>query len=127
MTANTAKFGLPYLTPADVARDIDNASQALAERVDYCLGETGENSITPAAANTKTTKVIAFSRTYKTPPRVVVGEGGDNASFSHGPGVVALWVDDVSTTDFTVACQRTNTTAIPFTYIVRPKSTDVTP
>lgn len=128
MSATTTKFALIYATGGDVVKTVLKTTlKTLAERVDYMLGESGENSITPSAANTKTTKVINLSRTYTTPPRVVISFGGDAAVISIAPGGATMWVDDVSTTTFTVAIQSTGIGARPFTYIVRPASGDATP
>lgn len=127
MPSTTTRFAIPKPDAGDPFADGDDVMRAMADRIDYCLGENGDNTITPSAANTKTTKTIAFARTYKTAPRVLVCEGQDGAVMSHAPGAVSIWVEDVTTTDFTVGIQRTNTNATPFTYMVRPKNTDVTP
>lgn len=70
MSSTTDKFAIPKPTGTDPVADGDNIMRLMADRIDYMLGESGENTITPSAANVKTTKVIAFGRTYKTPPQI---------------------------------------------------------
>lgn len=127
MSTQTAFMAIPKPQSGDPFSDGDDIMRAIADRVDYLLGETIDDSITPSAANTKTTKVIAFGRTYKTPPRCVVSFGGDNAVISIAPGGATVWIDDVSTTQVTIALQSTGTGNRPVTILVRPKRTDVTP
>lgn len=127
MTTTTPFMGLTKPEGTDPVRQGDDAMRALADRVDYLLGESGDNNITPSAANTKTTKVIAFGRTYSTPPRVVVGFGRDGFANNITAGVATVWVDDVSTTDVTIGVNANNTTVREFTWIARPKRTDATP
>ena len=127
MPGSTTRFAIPKPSGTDPVADGDDTMRALADRVDYCLGENGEDSITPSAANTKTTKTINFGRTYKSPPRVVVGLGGDNYSVSIGAGALTLWVDDVTNSSFTLAINAASTLARQVTWMARPKNTDVTP
>lgn len=119
--------GVPFLTEADLLQSVDDWSEQLAERLDYLFGESGDNTITPSAASTKTTKVIPFGRTYATPPRVVHSMGRDAMGGTIGAGAVSLWVDDVTTTDFTIAIHATSTVTREFTWIAKPKRTDATP
>lgn len=127
MPSATSRFSIPKPSGTDPVADGDDTMRAMADRIDYCLGETIDDSITPSAANTKTTKVVNFGRTYKSPPRCLVSFGGDNAVISIAPGGATVWVDDVSTTTVTIALQSTGTGNRPVTILVRPKSTDVTP
>lgn len=127
MTTTTARFGIIKPAGTDPVKSGDDHIRAAMDRIDYMLGESGDNTITPSAANTKTTKVIAFSRQYKTPPRVLVCLGRDAAVVNIGAGVVSLWVDDVTVDNFTVAINRTTTAVTDLTWTARPNATDVTP
>lgn len=127
MSSSTAFMSIPKPDGTDAFADGDDIMRAIAERVDYLLGESGETTIAPSSASTKFTKVIAFGRTYKTPPRVLLSLGGDGYTVNIAGGALALWVDDVSTTDVTIAINSTATTQRTVTYLVRPKRTDVTP
>ncbi len=126
MSTLTSRFKLKKPAATDPVAELDELLRETLDRIDYCYGESGDNTITPSAANTKTTKVIAFGRTYDTPPRVVVSLGRDAYVANISAGAVALWVDDVTTTDFTVGVNAGNTTAREFTWMARPKNTDNT-
>lgn len=127
MSTTTAFAAVPQPAAGDAFADGDDIMRAMAARLDYLFGESGEDTIQPTAANTKFTKVINFGRTYKTPPRVVVGLGGDNYNAGIGAGVVTLYVDDVTTTTVTIAILSTSTASRQLTWIAKPKRTDVTP
>lgn len=127
MSGTTSRFALLYATGGDVVKTVLKTTlKTLAERVDYMLGESGDNTITPSAANTKTTKVINFARTYDTPPRVLLSPGRDGFANTITQGVMQLWVDDVTATSFTVGVIANNVTAREFTWTARPKNTDAT-
>lgn len=129
MPASSTFFAVPYAIATDAVQTVlAVVIKSLADRIDYLLGETGDDSITPSAANTKTTKAIAFAREYKTPPRVVLSPGKDNSISNFASTVtLTMWVDDVSATGFTVAINASNTSGRDFTWHARPKRTDVTP
>lgn len=127
MTSYTGMFGLPRIEDIDAVSDYAALATELADRLDYMLGEGGEDSVTIVAANTKTTKVINFGRTYTTPPRVVLTIGGDAYLANPAIGSHIFWVEDVSTTGFTVGCTSTAVTPRPFTWHAKPKRTDATP
>lgn len=127
MPTTTGFMSIPQPASGDPFADGDDIMRAIADRVDYLLGESGDNTITPSAASTKTTKVIPFGRTYKTPPRVVLSPGRDNYSATIGQGTMSLWIDDVSTTTFTVGIRANSVGTEAFTWMARPNRTDVTP
>lgn len=127
MSSTTDRFAIPKPTGTDPVADGDNIMRLMADRIDYLLGESGDSTITPSAANTKTTKIIAFGRTFKTPPRVLLSAGRDGFNNTITQGVMQLWVDDVTLNDFTVGVIANNTTAREFTWNARPNRTDVTP
>lgn len=127
MPGATAKYAVPYPLPADPVADGDDRIKALAERVDYLLGEAGATTITPPAVSTKHTKVVAFSRTYKTPPKVLISLGEQGLIATYGAGSVSIWVDDITTTGFTLGIHATNTAQRSVSWNARPNATDVTP
>lgn len=128
MSTTTSFAAVPKPQSGDPVSDGDDIMRAMADRLDYLFGESGDDTITPSAANTKTTKVINFGRTYKTPPRVVVCPGKDGSVSNFSSTVtLTIWVDDVTTTGFTVAINASNTSSRDFTWIAKPKRTDVTP
>ncbi len=126
MTSLTNRFSLKKPSSGDPVADLDQVLRETLDRIDYLLGETGDNTITPSAANTKTTKVINFARTYDTPPRVLLSLGRDAFVGTNTAGVLTLWVDDVTTTTVTVGIHAANTTTREFTWLARPKNTDAT-
>lgn len=126
MTSLTSHFNLKKPSATDPVADLDQVLRETLDRISYLLGETNDNTITPSAANTKTTKVINFARTYDTPPRVLLSPGRDNFANTITQGVMQLWVDDVTTTTFTVGVIANNTTTREFTWMARPKNTDAT-
>lgn len=127
MSGTTGKFGLIFATGGDVVKTVlKNHLKTLAERVDYMLGESADNTITPSAANVKTTKTIAFGRTYSTPPRCFVCLGRDGFVNNITAGVASIWIDDVTTTDVTIGINANNTSVREFTWFARPKQTDAT-
>jgi hypothetical protein len=71
--------------------------------------------------------VIPFGRTYNTPPRVVVSLGRVGTVATYGMGTVSVWVDTVTTTNFTLAIHASNTNVREVTWHAKPKRTDVTP
>lgn len=127
MTALTDLYDFLKPTGSDPVADGDDTIRTALDRIDYMLGETGDNTITPSAANTKTTKVINFARTYKTPPRCMVSLGRDAFVGNVTAGALSIWVDDVSTTQITIAVNRQTTSVTEFTWTARPNPTDVTP
>jgi hypothetical protein len=64
MSGTTAKHGIPYMTAGDQAASIDEASLAMATRLDLLLGESGTVQMTPSAANTDTTVRVNYARSY---------------------------------------------------------------
>lgn len=127
MSGTTAKFGLIYATGGDVVKTVLKTTlKTLVERLDYMLGETFDSTITPSAAGTKTTKTIAFGRTYSTPPRCLVCLGRVAFANNISAGAVTIWIDDVTTTGVVIGVNATNTTVREFTVIVRPKQGDAT-
>lgn len=126
MTSLTSRFNLKKPSATDPVADLDQVLRETLDRIDYLLGESNDNTITPSAANVKTTKVINFARTYDTPPRVLLSPGRDGFANVITQGVMQLWVDDVTTTTFTVGVIANNTTIREFTWQARPKNTDAT-
>lgn len=126
MSTLTNRFKLKKPAASDAVAALDELLRETLDRLDYVLGEADDNTITPSAANTKTTKVIAFARTYDTPPRVLLSPGRDGFANTITQGVMQLWVDDVTTTTFTVGVIANNTTVREFTWQARPKPTDAT-
>lgn len=124
MPSDTTFYAIAKPDDIDPLADIGLTLREAIDRIDYMLGESGEDSILPSAANTKTTKTISFGRTYSTPPRVLLSLGGDNNNVNMSPGILTLWVDDVTASGFTVAIQRTSAVAAAFTWQAKPKRTD---
>lgn len=126
MSTLTSKFLLKKPAAGDPVADLDELLRETFDRIDYLMGETFDNTITPSAANTKTTKTIAFGRTYSTAPRCMVCFGRDGFNNNITPGVAQIWIDDVTTTDVTIGVNANNTTVREFTFWVRPKQGDAT-
>lgn len=63
MSANTAKYVIPYPVPADTIAGLAATIQNLANRVDLLLGESGTFSKN-FAASTSVSTAISFARTY---------------------------------------------------------------
>lgn len=127
MTTETSFHGIPAPDGTDPVKNGDDAMRALAERVDYLLGEAGETSITPSAATTKTTKTINFGRTYKNPPRVVISFGHSTSGAAVANGAASIWVESVSTTQLVIGIYAANTNSRDLTWIAKPRRGDVTP
>jgi hypothetical protein len=93
VSASTAKYGLPYSIGADAVSTVDDTMQALANRLDLLLGESGVWAPN-LVANTAQTTAITLSRTYPgnsggSPPGIVIV----NTSNSVASGVnVQTWV-----------------------------------
>jgi hypothetical protein len=120
MTATTSKYVIPYPTGTDDVRDGENAMQAIADRVDLLLGETGTDSITPSAANTTTTKRINYARSYAGLPLVprawVMPDAAINST-----DAVFFWVSGEDATGFTLNVRSQSTTAKAIRWMCRAR------
>lgn len=64
MSANTAKYVIPYPTGSDTVAGLSTLIQNLANRVDLLLGESGSFNIASIAAGTQGGTNVVLSRTY---------------------------------------------------------------
>lgn len=121
MASQTAYYDLPYPVDSDPVRDGNEAIQALAERLDYLLGECGD--FTSAAASGTSTQTVNLTRAYPGGFKVLVSfrttTGGDAAecwglqlSTAGGPGGVAQATIGVNNT--------TGSTARSGSYFIKP-------
>lgn len=114
---NTAKYTIPYSAGSDAAASIDTTMQALAERVDFLLGEGGSESITPSAIDTTTTKRVNYSRTYAPAvPRVLVTVNENRTTAQ----VVNVWTSGEDATGFTLNIRASSTGARVCRWEARP-------
>lgn len=114
----TTTLGFPYPTPGDKLEQGDDIIKALAQYLNDKVGlvKSGQDSITPSAANTTTSKVIVFPVAFPAGaplPAVVVTPNGTVAA----PGTLSMWVSAVALDRFTVNVQRTSVVAVPFQWM----------
>lgn len=103
MSSQTGKYAIPYTQSSDTVASVAATMQALANRVDLLLGETG--IWTPVmAANTQIATVITLARVY--PGNVAAAQPGFVAvevAGSVGSGVIVQhWVDTFTGTSTTI-------------------------
>jgi hypothetical protein len=96
MSAQTARWDLPYSEGTDGVDTIDETMQALAERLDWLLGEEDSDTIQAAGIGT-VSKVINYARDYtgKGTPRVTI-----TRTSNHDDTI--LWVTNETVTSFTI-------------------------
>lgn len=111
MPGATAKYGVPYAVGSDDVKTVDNTMQALAERMDLLLGESGIDNIAPSAADTVTSKRINYARSYAAlaplvpMPFVAIRESVTTSQ------QVTVWTSSEDATGFTVNIRANTTTA----------------
>lgn len=120
MSDLTSKYKLPYPLPGDAVATVDDTVEALAERLDMLLGETGSTTITPSAVDTQTGKRINYTRSYAALAPLVpsvqltMGEGLSTSN------VVQLWVTGEDATGFTLNIRSSTTTTRTIRWLSRP-------
>ena len=103
MPGSTPRYGIPYSTGADGVHTIDQTMQALADRVDLLLGETGSDTITAAGAGT-VSKRITYARTY--PADMPIPRATIQQSTNHADSIFI--VDGEDRTGFTVTLRTSS-------------------
>lgn len=114
----TALWAVPYIVGAEAANTIDDAMQALAERVDVLLGETGLATITPSAIDTQTQLVVMYGRTYPTVPRVMLERNFASGALANR---IDLWPSNELVDRFTLNIRSYNTAARDVRWLARPQ------
>lgn len=109
MPGSTTPDAIPYMLATDEVAQFDEHSLSLATRLQalFAAIQGGNDTITPSAASTNTTKTITFPTPYATgkTPRVVVCLGE-----AVNAGGCSIWVTGITNTQFTLGIHSVNTT-----------------
>lgn len=117
MSASTSRYGLPYSIANDAVSTVDDTMQALAQRLDLMLGETGTLSLASGTADTAVSQRVNYSRDYSSvgAPTVMVMQDGNVTAAN----TVNYWVTSPDATGFTLNMRTSNTTSKAFRWTAR--------
>lgn len=118
MTSSTPKYAIPYSTGTDGLDTVDDTMKALAERVDLMIGEAGDTSITPSAADTNTSVRVNYSRSYAAAgvPKVLCAVNESRAVAT----TVWVWSSAEDATGFTLNIRASSTATRSVRWVARP-------
>lgn len=118
MSGQTSLWDLPYSVGTDGVDTIDETMEALATRLDWLAGESGNDTV-QAAGIGSVAKVINYSRNYagQGVPRVLI-----TRTSNHDDTI--LWVTAETNTSFTINLRTlaAGTAIRSFNWVARPRS-----